>query len=352
MFWERVAREVGDAPSAFSFLLPDAYLGDEDEARAAERKEAMYSALEGGCLQRTARGLILTERETAAGTRKGILALLDLEEYSPEGEKGASARGTATLLPELVEARLAARRGTLLECPHTVLFYRDKKDKLMRSLEDEQLERLYEFDLMQGGGRLAGSFLPDYIAEDVAHELMSRADPCFAAADGNHFLAGAKAYWDEVKAGLTESERRNHPARFTLAEFVNLADDAVTLEPVHRVVREIETEAFCDWFPRNVRTRREGNVLYPLIGGAEGIAAADAAISAFLRANTGRVSYEQGDPGKLSKGDCVVVAPGCIGKEELLAALKGGKRLPLKPFALGGENEKRYCLECREISYD
>ena len=30
-YWENVAREVGDRPSALHFILPEVYLGEEDE---------------------------------------------------------------------------------------------------------------------------------------------------------------------------------------------------------------------------------------------------------------------------------------------------------------------------------
>ena len=43
-----------------------------------------------------------------------------------------------------------------------------------------------------------------------------------AVGDGNHSLATAKAYWEELKPTLSEEQRRTHPARWCLAEVCNV----------------------------------------------------------------------------------------------------------------------------------
>ncbi len=223
---EQLARRNGDAPSAFSLVLPDVLAGDDTERRLAALLEAGYRALEEGDLKRLDRGFVLTERTTDRGVRRGILACVDLEEFSAEGGKEYGVRALKETDRALVSARLSARGSSLLEFSHAVICFRDKKDKLFRSLEDEEPEKLYDFEL-PSGGRLAGYFLPEFIAADVAHDLMSKADPCFGVLDGTHFLAAAKAHWEKIRGGLTLQEARSHPARFALAEFVNLLDDSV-----------------------------------------------------------------------------------------------------------------------------
>lgn len=354
-YWERVAREVGDAPSALSFILPEVYLGEEDEERIQAIHESMYTALEEGWLQKLERGFVLTERTTKSGTRKGILAAVDLEEYSSEKSKNALVRATEAVVPSRLPPRVAVRRGAVLEFPHAMLFYRDKRNKVMRSLEGEKLDRLYDFELMEGGGHLTGYFIPEYIAIDLAHELMQRADPCFAVADGNHSVAAAKAYWDEVKAELSESERRNHPARFMLVELVNVFDEAIALHPIHRLVKDVDKETFCDFFSRAVKCERKGSVLYPALSGADAVEKTDEAIAAYLRANGGNADYIHGDSALMQlseeEGNAgVFLKP--IGKDDIFTTLKAGKMFPRKTFSVGEEEEKRYYLEGREISYD
>lgn len=352
-FWERVARKVGDAPSALNCLFPDALIGGEDVPAGEVLSERMYSLLETGGIERLYRGMVLVERETPYGMRRGIVACVDLEEFSEEADRDMLIRASEETDRRITEARLTARRGALLEFPHTVLLYRDKRDKLMRSFEDEELERLYEFDLPAGGGKIAGYYLPAYIAEDVALELVSHADPCFVAADGNHSLLAAKRYWEELQRKLPVAGQRNHPARFHLVEFVNAADETLCFSPLHRKLSGIETEAFCGFFSRKVKCRREGNVLLPTLSGADGYQRAEGAISEFLRENGGEKTLFSGDPAKFSREEeTAVVAMPEIGAEDLLSTAKSGKLFPAKSFLFGGEDGGRYCLEGREISYD
>ena len=57
-----------------------------------------------------------------------------------------------------------------------------------------------------------------------------------AVGDGNHSLATAKAYWEELKKGLTPEQQQDHPARWCLAEVCNVHSPAIEIEPIHRVV--------------------------------------------------------------------------------------------------------------------
>lgn len=58
----------------------------------------------------------------------------------------------------------------------------------------------------------------------------------FAAGDGNHSLATAKANWEQIKKKLPREEWEGHPARFALCELVNIHDEGIEFEPIHRVV--------------------------------------------------------------------------------------------------------------------
>ena len=44
----------------------------------------------------------------------------------------------------------------------------------------------------------------------------------YAMGDGNHSLATAKAYYEELKAANPDKDMSNHPARYALCEIVNL----------------------------------------------------------------------------------------------------------------------------------
>ena len=353
-YWERVAREVGDAPSAFHMILPEVYLGENDEERIENIHESMRYALEEGWMHKAARGLVLVERTTKAGVRRGLLACIDLEEYSYEEGASSLIRATEEVAPSRLPPRVAVRRGALVEFPHAMVFYRDKKDKLMRALEKEDLEKLYDFDLMEHGGHLTGWFIPEDVSIDALHMLSGLASPCFSVADGNHSVAAAKAYWEEVREKLPERERRNHPARFTLVEMVNVLDEAVAFHPIHRLVKETDAEAFCSYFAGKVPCTRQGRTLYPKIASApECVSRTDEAIAEYLKHNEGKVDYVHGDEFLKDPGeDCAAIAMPELDREEIFTTLKKGKRFPRKTFSIGEAEDKRYYLEGREISYD
>lgn len=354
-YWERVAREVGDAPSTLRLILPEVYLGEDDEERIKQIHEQMYEALESEQIVKLNRGLILVERTTASGVRRGIVAAIDLEAYTTAYGESSPIRPSEEVVPSRLPPRIAVRRGAPLEFPHAIVFYRDKKNKVMRELLEEELEKLYDFELMEDGGHLKGYFIPEFIAADVAQELHTRGEPCFAVADGNHSVAAAKAYWEEIKPKLTAAELRNHPARFTLVELVNVYDPAVVFHPIHRLVKGVEREAFCDYFTRAVKCRREGGVLYPALpAGAAGVQKTDELVENFVRINGGSVDYIHGEEDLIrlaAEEDRVGIALKAIDKDDFFPRLKKGV-FPKKTFSLGEGSEKRYYLEGREISYD
>ena len=356
-YWERVARTVADAPSTLRFILPEVYLGEEDEeARIAAVRKCMYDALESDVLTKLTRGLVFCERTTRTGVRRGILCCIDLEEFSSEEGVPALIRSSEEVLPARLAPRLAERENVPLEFPHAILFYRDKKDIAVKTLLREELEQLYDFDLMEGGGHLTGWFVPEDCAEEIVQLLHGKGEPAFAVADGNHSVAAAKAHWENVKRTLKKEETARHPARFMLCELVNLYDPSVVFYPIHRLVKDVETEAFCDFFMKNVRCRREGNVLIPALpAGAEGVRRTDELCEAFVRANGGAIDYVHGDRElalRASQEDCAGVMLAAMDKDDFFPALKGGVNFPKKTFSLGGAKEKRYYLEGREISYD
>lgn len=354
-YWKRVESYVGDAPSTLRCILPEVYLGEDDEARMEEMRANMYAALEQDVLTKLARGLVLTERTTRTGIRRGLLVSIDLEAYSSEEGVLSPVRASERVLKERLQARVEVRKISPLEFPHAVVFYQDKKDKAMKSLLREDLEKLYDFELMEGGGHLTGWFVPGYIAADVVNMLQGKGEPMFVVADGNHSIAAAKAHWEQVKATLKEEERVNHPARFTLVEMVNLCDPSIVFYPIHRLVKDTDAEAFCDFVMRNVKCRREGKVILDFPAGEQGVRLADELCEKYVAANGGQIDYIHGDQHLrecASREGCAGILLAGMEKDRFFPALKNGALLPKKTFSLGTSKEKRYYLEGREISYD
>ena len=103
----------------------------------------------------------------------------------------------------------------------------------MSRLAQEDLELAYDFELMLGGGRLRGwhidgGVLIDEIVGHVARLVCGEPPMIYAMGDGNHSFATARAVWERIKA-QAEDERQimNHPARYALAELVNVHDEGV-----------------------------------------------------------------------------------------------------------------------------
>ncbi|MDE7158653.1 MAG: DUF1015 domain-containing protein [Clostridiales bacterium] len=354
-YLKQLKEEVGEYPSTLRFVYSEAFSADDEEFVGAVREE-MYAALEEGWIDKLSRGSVLVERETSAGSRYGIVACIDLEAYTEKKGETSPIRPAQEADGAIVNKLLKLRRETPLEFSHAAVLYKDPKNKIMRGLLKEDLEELYDFALSGNGGKLRGWFLPEYLAEEVAEDLPTKGDPCFVAIDGCSSLAAAKRHWESVKEGLTSKERLRHPARFALVEFMNICDDAVRIFPVNRVLAETDTEALCDYFSRNIKCRREGNVLYVTKPPTtELFAEVNGVLDTYLRANGGRQYFVSGgrqtlDAAKKCEGVAVVF--GAFEKDDLFSALKDGKLYPKKSLCLGEEDEARYYTEGREIGYD
>ncbi len=351
-YWESETASRGADPSALDFILPEALLGENDEEEILRMREEAYAALENDYLEKLVRGWVLTERRTPLGIRRGIVGAIDLECFSYGGEEG-QVRSLQGAPEELVRHYLSQRANVPIEMPHIMVLYDDPKDRAVNFLLKEDLEELYDYPV--AGGAVKGYFLTEEIAEDTANLLLSRAQN-FYVAEGVAAAEAAKLHWQKVKAGISKGQMGRHPARFMLAEFVNLSDGAVDLQPVHRLVKETEAEAFCDFFAKKFKCERKGNCLtLKTPFGRESVRTVDEAIGEFLRADGGRAEYIYGED-RLKK---FAAEEGCAGvvmprpkKETLLKEIRDGGLFPAYSVCIGGADGARYYIEAREISYD
>jgi len=130
-----------------------------------------------------------------------------------------------------------------------MLLYDDRELNIAKNLykERETLEKLYDFNLNMDGGHIEGYKIKnvDEVIEkfnklldsDYVQRTFNTDIPLlFAVGDGNHSLATAKEHWNNVKSKLTEDEIKVHPARFALVEAVNIHDEAIKFDPIHRII--------------------------------------------------------------------------------------------------------------------
>ena len=190
---------------------------------------------------------MLVERTTQSGSRLGLMAAVDLEAYDFYPGSVSQIRATEGTVLSRIPPRVKIRKNAPLESPHIMLLVDDVHDLLIRPLYEDRgrMELLYDVNLMMEGGRLRGWRVDaDIHLESVQQALyyLNRLNPdlLFAVGDGNHSLATARQCWLELKESLTEEQQLTHPARYALAEIVNLHDPALVFEPIHRLLRHVD----------------------------------------------------------------------------------------------------------------
>lgn len=129
-YWEKLDEFVGDAPSALRLIFPEVYLEDGDyEERIRQINAAMYDYLDKGVFRTLKDSYILVRRQTAYGyTRLGIVAPVDLEDYSYEYPTEAVIRSTEGVVANRIPPRLKIRKDAPVELPHVMLLL-DDRDK-------------------------------------------------------------------------------------------------------------------------------------------------------------------------------------------------------------------------------
>ena len=366
-YWAAAEARAAEKPSTLSLMLPEAWLhtarADGADGRIAD---TMRRYLAEGVFQTVPDSFIYVERTLSDGrVRRGLVAALDLEQYDFTGTQRTSVRSTEGTVEERLPPRVNIRRGAPLEMPHTLLLMDDRTDSVLSLAEKakDTLEKVYDFDLMLGGGHIAGWRVSGETKAAVQSALDALDNAAlqrekygdaaengkltFAVGDGNHSLAAAKRFWEEKRETLPENERETDPARFALVEIENIHEPSLDFEPIHRVIFDTDTSAFAAEFTaRRTEWEAEDKTL------GERVAAAESFCRAYIAAHGGYIDYIHGDDTARSLGEkpnCAAVLLPPVEKSGLfLSVLKNGA-LPKKSFSMGNARDKRYYLECRKI---
>ena len=384
-YWEAREREIGDQPSTLRMMLPEAYLAESDPVDAAKRiNAAMEEYLELGMFRTVPDSYVYVERTLQSGiVRRGLVGVLDLEEYDYSKGSASPIRATEGTIESRLPARVQVREGAALEMPHIMVFIDDPENTVMGQLSDNKhlLPELYDFDLNGGGGRLSGYQVSGKAADRVDAALKALSAPevlrkkygvgapvVFAMGDGNHSLATAKQCWERMKPRLTPAEKENHPSRWSLVELVNIHDEAITFEPIHRVLFNTDPEAFLrsatdrienDSHPgaglhRVLLVTGSGEREITATGFSIGtlIAAAEDFCQGYIAAHGGSVDYIHNDETAVELGrktGCAALLLPKMEKDELFPSIVRSGPFPKKSFSIGRAEDKRYYLECRKI---
>ena len=369
-YWERVGNFVGDSESTLRVTLPEIWLG-EAEKRIPVINQTMERYLE-TVLEPFPDSMIYLERTLRNGrVRKGVIGAVDLECY--DYNKGAKSlvRATEGTVLERIPPRVRIREGAPIELPHIMILIDDPGRTVIEPLSGEKLKVAYDFDLMENSGHVRGGFIPADTQTRILSALEKLAvgeNPLlFAMGDGNHSLASAKAYWEEIKPTLTVSERETHPARFALAEIVNIHDDALDFEPIYRVVFGVEPEklraelrAYAASLPENdspaqtitlVTSGGEEDIVFENPTSFLPVGTLQSFLDRFVKESGAKLDYIHGIDSvkKLVSRDSVGFIFRGMEKSDLFPTVIADGALPRKTFSMGEADDKRFYLEARRI---
>ena len=382
-YWKKVEEIVGEKPSTLKITLPEIYLEEEGvEERISNINAEMDKLKAEGFFKVLENSLIYLERTQANGkVRKGLVGMVDLEDYSYEKGSQTLIRATEGTVLERIPPRVRVRENASLELPHVMLLIDDEKKEIIEGLTDKVTEVVYDFDLMQNGGHVKGYKVPEELVEKIFEGLETLANKdvfeekyqvkdkgvlLFSVGDGNHSLATAKACYENLKKVLPKEEYENHPARYALAEIVNLHSEALEFEPIHRVVFGVEPKHMIEELSKyyEISEKPEGQKIEYVYDGEDrviyiknpksnlAVGSLQMFIDEYIKNHGGKVDYIHGDDVTKELGS----KDGNIGfllpnmkKTDLFKTVILDGALPRKTFSMGHSYDKRYYLEAREI---
>ncbi len=365
-YWSECGKMIGDAPSALGYVMPEAWLGTEEEGRQAERiRENMASFLPSD--MRETDGFVYVERTLPDGSiRRGIVGCVDLEAYDYAAGSTPPVRATEGTVLERIPPRQKVRAEASAEFPH-ILVLADDRAGLFDCARHLAGSLLYDFDLMQGGGHIRGWAIAGTgalrLSEKLAEYEGSMEDMVYAVGDGNHSLAAAKAHWEKVKG---EGADMNHPARYALCEITPLGDESLRFEPIYRLVKncdpadlEAALEAVTGESAPDGQTvtlvTKDGREARTFLSPTHSLTVGSLQdfIDRYTADHPGTVcDYIHGEDSlvRLAQApDAAGFLFGGMDKGELFPYVRQFGRLPRKTFSMGEAESKRYYLEAREI---
>ncbi len=233
MYWAELAEKVGDSPSALNLILPEVYLDKNTDDAIKKINQNMLNYLNSDMFYEL-NSIILVERTLNNGkVRLGLMVEIDLEQYEYTDKNNSYIKATEKTVTSRLPARIEIRKHAELEMPHIMMLIDDKKSEIIEKLyaDKQDMQVVYDFDLNMNGGHIRGFKVAN--SNDVVRKLNSLADSsvikqkynndgniAFIVGDGNHSLATAKECWNLIKQNLSEKEKLNHKARYSLVEIV------------------------------------------------------------------------------------------------------------------------------------
>lgn len=382
-YWQRVRANAEGCPSTINLVLPEAILGTpEEETQTALINKTMGEYIDEGVFTTYANSFVYVERTMENGTiRKGLVGMVDLEAYDFTQGATTDIRATERTVIERIPPRVKVRKDAPVELPHIIMLVDDHDKVLIEPItaKKDSLKKVYECDLMEDGGHIAGWIVEgadveafNAVFEEYSANVGSKyADlegvpMILATGDGNHSLATAKTCYEELKAANPGVDLSNHPARYALVEVENIHDEAQVFEPIHRIIMGLDPEkvladaraAICVEDPdagfeaKVYIGDKEETIYLDKAKGELAVGVLQEWLDAYLKANGGDIDYIHDDDALIA----LAAKPMSIGfllpameKSQLFRGVIADGSLPRKTFSMGHSREKRYYVEARKI---
>ena len=386
-YWEDVKEIVGDKVSSLNMILPEVYLERDDiDSKITNIHSTMNEYLSSDVFEEYKDSYIYIERTQSDGKiRKGLVGMIDLEEYDYSKGSTSSVRATEATVVERIPPRIKVRRGASLELPHIMILIDDENKTVVEPVGEDKdsMKKLYDFCLMKNGGNIKGYLVNENKKDEIDAALTALGDSktfnkkyglsdapvlLYAMGDGNHSLATAKAYYEELKAQNPEKDMTSHPARYALVEIVNLHSDALQFEAIHRIVTDVDSEDLLSVLKEKLalvnkdngsgqsftyvrkgekKTLYVGNKLSNLTVGS-----LQTVLDEYIKSKGGKVDYIHGinvlENLAQENNSIGFILPDMLKSELFSTVIKDGA-LPRKTFSMGHAEDKRFYIECRKI---
>jgi len=376
-YWDKIKEFTKGEISALNLIFPEIYLETESTDEQTQRMKNISDSMNEYekdlvCYKNS---MFYIERALKNGTtRYGLVGAVDLEDYDYNKNSKAKIRSTEETVPSRLPPRIKIRENALLELPHVMILYNDENDILMSGLKQNtaNLKKAYDFDLMQNSGKITAYNLDTQNINFVKETLgkFENGGVLFAVGDGNHSLATAKECWENVKKSIKPEEYENHPARYALAEIVNIYDKSLEFEPIYRVLFDVEPldvienmkkefeisedspscenyQEFDVYYGETTKKIFINNPKYALP-----VKNLQVFLDDYLKQNSGRIDYVHGKSETIEfskKNNSLGFIFDTIQKSDLFPAIAKDGVLPRKTFSMGEADDKRFYIECRKI---
>ncbi len=384
-YWNEVYNKVGDAPSTLNLILPEIFLENDDVSERIENiHDSMNKYISEGIFREYKNAMVYVERVQSNGIiRRGIVGAIDLEKYDFSKGSSSEVRATEATVIERIPPRIKVRQGAGLELPHIMILIDDPENTVIEPLANQDLQKLYDFELMQNGGSIKGYLVDTETQQKIDSALCELADIekfnnkyglenapllLYAMGDGNHSLATAKEFYEQLKKSNPDMNFSGHPARYALAEIVNLHSDALKFEAIHRLVYDVDCDKLISEMSTALELSETAESDQYIIMSCNGIekkfyinnktsnlsvGSLQNFLDGYIKSNGGKIDYIHGTEtvkNLAEKHNGIGFILPDMDKSQLFPTVIKDGALPRKTFSMGHAEDKRFYIEARKIT--